>query len=273
MRKIASKLVLLGMCAILGLSAVTPLTVRAQGTVSTEYGIQNPTSGQCGKNAYWSYDTTSKTLNITGSGDMYDYEGWGSNMAPWTKNINSYYTEIKNLNISKDITRIGNYAFENLQCITTLTLPKNLKSIGKQALSYTLGLKKITIPDKVKVIEDGAFQRSGFSEIIIGKNVTKIESHAFFYPMIRKGTGVGSLKGIKTVKLTIKSEKLKSVGTFAFYNPAGTLKIATPSSKASAYKKMFTKVRDKGYKDLKKENSWKNASKKEVYMNIKFSTF
>lgn len=270
MRKVVSKLVVLGMCAILGVSTVTPLTVRAEGTVSTAQEVQNQTSGQCGKKAYWSYDTASRTLNITGSGDMYDYE---DGMTPWEKNIKNYYLDIKNVKIGKNITRIGNYAFYNFQSITKLTLPKNLKSIGKQAISYTLGLKKITIPDKVKVIEDGAFQRSAISEIIIGKNVTKIADYAFFYPMTRKGTGFGSLKGIKTVKLTIKSKKLKSIGKLAFYNPAGTLKVVTPSSKANTYKKMFTKVRDKGYKELKKENSWKNVSKKKLYMNIKFSTF
>ena len=33
-----------------------------------------PTSGSCGKNAKWSYNTATKTLTISGRGDMTDYE-------------------------------------------------------------------------------------------------------------------------------------------------------------------------------------------------------
>ena len=52
--------ILLAVCLIFGL---LPVGVFAA----------NPTSGTCGKNATWSYNAATKTLSISGSGDMADY--------------------------------------------------------------------------------------------------------------------------------------------------------------------------------------------------------
>ena len=37
-------------------------------------------SGPCGDNLYWSYDEDTKTISITGSGEMYDYT---KSTQPW----------------------------------------------------------------------------------------------------------------------------------------------------------------------------------------------
>ena len=51
--------ILLAVCLIFGL---LPVGVFAA----------NPTSGTCGPNAKWSYDSSTKTLTISGSGTMDD---------------------------------------------------------------------------------------------------------------------------------------------------------------------------------------------------------
>ena len=52
--------ILLAVCLIFGLLPVGVLAA-------------NPTSGSCGANARWEYDAATKTLSISGSGDMADY--------------------------------------------------------------------------------------------------------------------------------------------------------------------------------------------------------
>ena len=52
--------ILLAVCLIFGLLTVGVLAASA-------------TSGSCGKNATWSYNAATKTLSISGSGDMTDY--------------------------------------------------------------------------------------------------------------------------------------------------------------------------------------------------------
>lgn len=85
----------------------------------------------CGKNLYWSYDEDTYTLNITGYGDMYDYDTLG----PWRKGISDggypIPLKIKNINLPEGLTHIGESAFEAE--ITSIILPSTVTSIGKQA--------------------------------------------------------------------------------------------------------------------------------------------
>ena len=90
--------ILLAVCLIFGLLPVGVLAASA-------------TSGSCGKNATWHYDTATKTLSISGSGDMTDYETdtvMGiENTPPW----DAYREEIEHVIINEGITSIGSEAF------------------------------------------------------------------------------------------------------------------------------------------------------------------
>ena len=65
------------------------------------------TSGKCGENATWSYDQTTKTLTIAGSGAMDDYDIY-QNSAPWWSD---WHDEIETVVIGAGITRVGDEAF------------------------------------------------------------------------------------------------------------------------------------------------------------------
>ena len=90
--------ILLAVCLIFGLLPVGVLAASA-------------TSGSCGKNATWSYNAATKTLSISGSGDMTDYEtdpAMGiENAPPW----DDYREEIEHVIINEGITSIGAEAF------------------------------------------------------------------------------------------------------------------------------------------------------------------
>ncbi len=67
------------------------------------------TSGKCGPSACWSFDSSTGTLTISGSGAMSDYVfEWGeSDPRPWS----AYLSEIKTVVIGDSITKIGKEAF------------------------------------------------------------------------------------------------------------------------------------------------------------------
>ncbi len=101
------------------------------------------TSGACGDNAKWSYDSATKCLTISGAGDMYD------DVSPWE----DYY--ISSVIIEKGITRIGAHAFEDTSVFYAI-IPEGVTTIGAYAFSST-PLFEVMIPASVRMIEEGAF--------------------------------------------------------------------------------------------------------------------
>ena len=111
---------------------------------------QNPTSGQTGP-LTWKYDTGTKTLTISGKGDMPNYT-W-KDPAPWEE----HNGEMLILVIEEGITRIGNQAFQNAGNLISASLPKTVNRIGNWAFSSCWSLPMVTIPAGVTSIGDYAF--------------------------------------------------------------------------------------------------------------------
>ena len=93
-------------------------------------------TGSCGDNLTWQYDTDTKALTITGTGEMYSdaFYGW-SNLASVT--------------ISDGVTSIGYEAFYNCTNLTSITIPASVTSIGTFAFSSackTIYLESLTPP-------------------------------------------------------------------------------------------------------------------------------
>lgn len=163
----------------------------------------------------WSYNQDTKTLTISGTGDMPDWSGAGA-IDP-TTNPNHYFfrpwgsrgvfnrNEIKHIVIESGVTSIGSYAFCNLQTYDpelTIEIPNTVTKIGRNAFYATYRLKTIVIPDSVKTIDREAFWHSrglenvtlsntleelgeyvfcdcAFSEITIPESVKKISNYTF----------------------------------------------------------------------------------------------
>ena len=84
----------------------------------------NTIDGSCGKNLTWVYDYSTKTLTISGEGDMpnYSYSKAGG-LAPWV-NSASISNGLETVVISDGVTGIGKYAFyycDNLKAQSSRT--------------------------------------------------------------------------------------------------------------------------------------------------------
>ncbi len=131
------------------------------------------TSGKCGENATWSYDQTTKTLMIAGSGAMYDYEHeWDQNPAPWSGRVYGMDNdldiarEVETVIIGSDITRVGNEAFggeytTRYPKLKNITFAQNssVTEIGAYAFEGADALESIILPKSLQAFKgnDGEY--------------------------------------------------------------------------------------------------------------------
>ena len=154
-------------------------------------------TGVCGDNLTWTFNESTDTLTISGTGDMYDYQG---NTAPWqdykpsikkvvisdgvTSIGESAFTACKNLEsvtIGNDVTEIGLNAFNSCENLKTVVLGDSVETIGEQAFFYCESLTSIIIPDSVTRIGDSAFMYCGALETVtMGSGVEKVGHDAFY---------------------------------------------------------------------------------------------
>ena len=127
------------------------------------------------------------------------------------------YTNIINLEISNDITSIGNYAFAECESLTSIEIPTSVTNIGNSAFAGCESLTSIEIPTSVTSIGNSAFAGcDSLTTIEIPSSVTSIESSTFYYC-----TGL--------TNITIPTS-VTSIGNSAFYNCTGLTSITIPSS-------------------------------------------
>lgn len=127
--------------------SIIPLTASAE----------TPTSGTCGDNLTWEYDSATYTLTISGTGTMYDYP---HNKRPWE----SYEDNIKVIIINDGVTSIGRYAFAYFDNLQDVTISNSVLYIGEYAFCSCDNLTEIVIPKDVTTIVSGAF--SGCDSLI-----------------------------------------------------------------------------------------------------------
>ena len=107
---------------------------------------------------------------------------------------------IKEVILGKDVTSIGNNAFDGCSGLTSINIPNSVTSIGDYTFYDCTGLTSINIPNSVTSISENAFEGTGLklltidmpnintpafqsitslTEIAIGSGVTSIEANTF----------------------------------------------------------------------------------------------
>ena len=111
-------------------------------------------NGICGTSCTWSYDKSSHGLKISGSGEMENYSK--DVAAPWLYySINILYVEMSN-----DITTIGDYAFNQMTSMKKINIPKKCESIGVKAFFNTTTLTSVILPKTIKVLNNESFSHT-----------------------------------------------------------------------------------------------------------------
>ena len=93
------------------------------------------------------------------------------------KNVCLTNCQVINLTIPK-IGKIKNYAFDNCDSITSVTIPNSVTNIGSSAFAYCTNLSSVIIPNSVTSIGYDAFKNCSNLNTVILKptNTSKISS-------------------------------------------------------------------------------------------------
>lgn len=149
-------------------------------------------TGNCGKNATWNYNKTTKVMTITGTGTV-DLGKLGK--LPYDTRINLYKTEVKKLVFSDQITsigffsfvnftalediqfggvkKIGDYSFTGCTALKTLNLGENLEEIGAESFSDCKNLTTVTVGSKLKTVYWDVFKGcDNLTSITVSKDNT-----------------------------------------------------------------------------------------------------
>ncbi len=144
------------------------------------------TSGKCGDNVYWNFNTDTGELVVSGTGKMTDY----AYDAPWTG------LDVRSLTIEEGIEFVGAYAFSDCDNLVSVSIPDSVTLIRYSAFAGCPSLTAVHIGSGVTTIEHDAF--SGCRSLIslsIPDSVTKIGSASFH--------GCSSLVSINIPNITV----------------------------------------------------------------------
>ena len=95
--------------------------------------------GQCGESVYYSFDAGTAVLNITGSGEMTDFDGEQA-VSPFAGN-----TAIQKVVFARGVTSVGSGAFAGCTNLASVELPDTVATIGTRAFSACVKLTDVRL--------------------------------------------------------------------------------------------------------------------------------
>lgn len=140
------------------------------------------TSGDFGENncLHWEVSTgvlSGKTLTISGTGAMPDFDFPNGNLAPWWNYealgmLTSFGNfklegELKKVVIKDGVTNVSNYALFFLPAATQITLPESVTSIGRYGIALCSKLNGISLPRAVTAIGDFGLAGNSFTAVTL----------------------------------------------------------------------------------------------------------
>ena len=151
------------------------------------------TEGDFGVNSclHWKVTSTftSKTLTITGSGAMPDFDFPNGNLAPWWNYealgmLTSFGNfklegELKKVVIKDGVTNVSNYALFFLPAATQVTLPDSVTSIGRYGIAMCSKLTGMSIPKGVTGIGDFGLAGNGLTAVTLPDGLQSLGRGAF----------------------------------------------------------------------------------------------
>ena len=152
------------------------------------------TSGDFGVNncLHWEVSTgvlSGKTLTISGTGAMPDFDFPKGNLAPWWNYealgmLTSFGNfklegELKKVVIQDGVTNVSNYALFFLPAATQITLPESVTSIGRYGIALCSKLTGMSIPKGVTEIGDFGLAGNGLTAVTLPDGLQALGRGAF----------------------------------------------------------------------------------------------
>ena len=152
------------------------------------------TSGDFGENSclHWEVSTgvlSGKTLTISGTGAMPDFDFPNGNLAPWWNYealgmLTSFGNfklegELKKVVIKDGVTNVSDYALFFLPAATQVTLPDSVTSIGRYGIAMCSKLTGLSIPKGVTGIGDFGLAGNGLTAITLPDGLQSLGRGAF----------------------------------------------------------------------------------------------
>lgn len=152
------------------------------------------TSGDFGENncLHWEVSTgvlSGKTLTISGTGVMPDFNFPEGNLAPWWNYealgmLTSFGNfklegELKKVVIKDGVTNVGSYALFCLPAATQITLPDSVTRIGRYGIAMCSKLTGMSIPKGVTEIGDFGLAGDGLTAVTLPDGLQSLGRGAF----------------------------------------------------------------------------------------------
>lgn len=152
------------------------------------------TSGDFGENncLHWEVSTgvlSGKTLTISGTGVMPDFNFPEGNLAPWWNYealgmLTSFGNfklegELKKVVIKDGVTNVGSYALFCLPAATQVTLPDSVTRIGRYGIAMCSKLTGMSIPKSVTEIGDFGLAGDGLTAVTLPDGLQSLGRGAF----------------------------------------------------------------------------------------------
>ena len=177
-------------------------------------------SGTCGESLTWSYNASTKTLTISGNGELINTgEIWYD-----------YKDEIQTITLNNGITYISKTILEDHRALTTINLPNTLITYANGAFDGNPNLKKFTVKS------GSAYFSADSAGLLYDANKTKL----YICPPAKSGSislptsvteifdnAFADCSAITSVSLP---SSLQTIGDNAFSNCSGITSFSLPAS-------------------------------------------
>ena len=182
-------------------------------------------SGMYGDNVTYTFEESTGTLIISGTGAMKDFMTTAD--CPWW----NYKEKILKLVINPGIEVIGAYSFMDCTNLTTIVFSDDIKSIGAYSFSGCFNIKDVNISDlsvwcgikfdsnPLSYAQNLCVDGKPIYDVVIPDGVTCINKYAF-----------ASYKNLKSIKF---SDTVSRIDSLAFYKCINLKTIEIPNSVTS----------------------------------------
>ena len=163
--------------------------------------------------------------------DSICYNVIGDNQVEVTKRDVNYSGEVfipetvVNDGITYQVTRIGNYAFQNCTGLTLVGIPEGVTEIGNWAFSYCTRLENIDMPNSLVSLGEAAFMScNSFTSIHIPRNLAQIGYNTFSF-----------MKNVANYTCSSLNTHFKAVGGVLYSKDMTMLVVYPPAAPSTSF--------------------------------------